>query len=81
MAANRRVGTGLLLIIAILALGFVSLLGRPMLLRAAGESRGGTGAPLAVACSADGSTVYVVRGNSVLKSTDGGSTWREMPLR
>ena len=42
--------------------------------------RVGTAAAIGIAASADGQTVYVVNGNGLFKSTDGGDHWRRLEV-
>lgn len=44
------------------------------------DARSGPAVAISVATSADGSTVHVVNPNGFFKSTDGGETWRSMPV-
>lgn len=41
----------------------------------------GEGNAIGVATSADGATVYVVMHRAAYKSTDGGETWVELPVK
>lgn len=44
------------------------------------DVRVGPTAAISIATSADGSVVYIAHGNGVFKSTDGGETWKKLPI-
>ncbi len=44
------------------------------------DVRVGPAAAIGIAASADGKTVYVVNGNGLFKSTDGGEHWRRLEV-
>ena len=45
------------------------------------DVRVGPTAAIGVACSADAQTVYVAHGNGFFKNTDGGETWKQIPVK
>ena len=45
------------------------------------DVRVGPTAAIGIATSADGATVYVVHESGLFKSTDGATTWHEMPVQ
>lgn len=44
------------------------------------DVRSGPAATISVATSADGLTVYVANPSGIYKSTNGGETWRSLPV-
>lgn len=44
------------------------------------DVRVGPTAAISVTTSSDGQTVYIVNGNGLFKSLDGGANWRKLPV-